>query len=126
MRKETSKEIEKELSQYFEDKKDKGLKDEAVVVAKNLLEKAEFTAVHLKQVADDAAQEAVERTLTKRSASDSNIMKEVIELRKEVAQMKETLDGWKSGTKIAFWGFVFIGGIITWVLNSFGIKFGIK
>ena len=80
----------------------------------------------MKEVADKSAQEAVERTLHQRSASDSEVMRELIALRKQVLEMQETIDGWRSGTKIAFWAFVFIGGIITWVLNSFGIKFGIR
>ena len=112
--------------QYLETKKAERIKDKAVGVAEKLLEKAEFTALHLKEVADHSAQEAVEKTLLQRSASDSSIMKELVALRAEVAEMRETLNGWRSGTKIAFWAFVFVGGILTWILNSFGIHFGIK
>ena len=112
--------------QYLETKKAERIKDKDVGVTEKLLEKAEFTAIYLKEVAGVAAQEAVERTLHERSASDSSVMRELIALRKQVEVMQVTIDGWRSGTKIAFWAFVFIGGIITWILNSFGIHFGIR
>ena len=89
-------------------------------------EEIKFTSEHLKTVANKAASEAVERTIQARSASDSDLMREIGSLRKEVAEVKETLEGWRSGTKLAFWIFVGLGGLITWVLNSFGIHFGIK
>lgn len=70
--------------------------------------------------------EAVEQGIQQRSGSHSDLLREIMELKKDMAGLKDTINGWRSGTKLAFWIFVYSGALVTWVLNTTGVRIGIK
>lgn len=78
-----------------------------------------------------------EKSIQQRSGHHSNLLKELkdmntsINLRidsmgAEITSLKAELSGWKLGSKIGITVIVALGALITWVLNSFGVKIGIK
>lgn len=71
-------------------------------------------------------EEAIEKGVQQRSGSHSDILAKLNKLEKDVAELKETMDGWRMGGKVAFGMLVLVGGLITWVLKTFGIHIGIK
>lgn len=58
--------------------------------------------------------------------NQTNVLAEIKGLKKDVADLKETIDGWKMGGKVAFGSLILIGGFITWILNTLGIHISIK
>lgn len=40
--------------------------------------------------------------------------------------LEKTIGDWKFGGRLAFWIFISIGGIITWLVNAFGFHIGFK
>lgn len=64
--------------------------------------------------------------IQQQSASHSTIMAEIRIVKQDVANLKQTMDGWKMGGKVVFGFLVVLGGLITWTLNTFGIKIGLR
>lgn len=71
-------------------------------------------------------EEAIEKGVQQRSAVNSDILSEIKELRREVGELRDEIDSWKFGGKLAIGLFVAIGALVTWVLNTLGLHLGLK
>lgn len=43
-----------------------------------------------------------------------------------IEELKNTINSWKWGAKVSFWGLTAIGAVTTWVLSILGVHIGIK
>lgn len=91
----------------------------------------------LKHLIEDKFTELDEKSVQQRSGHHSDLKKQINDmgvsidirmysLEEKIASLGTELASWKLGSKIGIAVIVAIGGLITWVLNSFGIKIGIK
>lgn len=78
-------------------------------------------------------EEAIEKGVQQRSGTHSDILSQLIDLKKDMKELKvttdnlkKTIEGWKIGGKVGFGMLLVIGGVTTWVLNTLGIHIGIK
>lgn len=71
-------------------------------------------------------QEAIEVGVQQRSGSHSDILAKLTRIEKRMEALEATMNGWKMGGKIAFGMLVVTGGLITWILKTFGIKIGLR
>lgn len=70
--------------------------------------------------------EMFENNIQQHSGSQSNILKELKDIKERLTSVEGALSNWKFGTKVGFGIVVGVGGLVTWVLNTLGVNIGIK
>ncbi len=83
----------------------------------------------LKEYMDDRFEEMIQQ----QSAHHSDNLAQFKEMNSRLSEtnnrlmiLEKTIGDWKFGGRLAFWLFVAVGGIVTWLINLFGIKIGFK